>query len=384
MKIKFNKPYFSGKEFEYMARAIKKGHISGDGIFSNKIRNFINKKFGTLDSLFVTSGTAALDMSAILIDLAYNDEVIMPSFTFVSTANAIVLRGAKPVFVDIEPNTLNIDPNEIEKNITEKTRAIYPVHYAGISCDMDSIMKIGKNYNLKVVEDAAQGLNSKYKDSYLGTIGDIGCYSFHETKNYQCGEGGAVLINDPKYIERAEIIREKGTNRSKFFRGEIDKYTWVDIGSSYIGSDLLAAFLWAQFQELDLIQEKRKKIFNFYYNNLKDLENEGKIRLPIIPKHTKPNYHLFYILCQNEKKRNWLLQKLKLKGINAIFHYIPLHSSPMGQKYGYKKGDLPITEELSSRLIRLPFHLYLNNKKLEYIVKTLKSLLKNKSDLSSK
>jgi dTDP-4-amino-4,6-dideoxygalactose transaminase len=376
MQIKFNKPYFSGKEFDYMARAIKNGHISGDGIFSNKIRNFINKKFGTVDSLFVTSGTAALDMSAILIDLAYNDEVIIPSFTFVSTANAVVLRGAKPVFVDIEPNTLNIDPNEIEKNITEKTRAIYPVHYAGISCDMDSIMKIAKTYNLEVVEDAAQGLNSKYKYSYLGTIGDIGCYSFHETKNYQCGEGGAVLINDPKYIERAEIIREKGTNRSKFFRGEIDKYTWVDIGSSYIGSDLLAAFLWAQFQELDLIQEKRKKIFNFYYNNLKDLENEGKIRLPIIPKYAKPNYHLFYILCQNREKRNWLLHKLKSKGINAIFHYVPLHSSPMGQKYGYKSGDLPITEDVSSRLIRLPFHLYLNNKKLEYIVKTIRSLLK--------
>ena len=375
MFVTFNKPYCSGKEFKYMKDAIKRGKISGDGFYSKKVHEFIQNKFETKMALFVTSCTAALDMSAILIDLESNDEVIMPSYTFVSTANAVILRNAKIVFAEIEPDTLNIDPLDIENKITEKTKAIYPVHYAGISCKMDEIQKIADENNLIIVEDAAQGVNAKYKNKYLGTIGSIGCYSFHETKNYQCGEGGAILINDPEYIERAEIIREKGTNRSKFFRGEIDKYTWIDIGSSYVGSDLLAAYLWAQFQELNAIQKKREEIFNFYYNNLKDLEYQGKLKLPTIPEYASPNYHLFYIICESEKKRNWLLKHLKIKGINAIFHYIPLHNSPMGKKLGYKDGDLPLTEDLSRRLIRLPFHLYLYKKELKYIINTLKNLI---------
>jgi len=375
MRIPFNKPYFTGKEFEYMTQAIENSHISGDGIFSKKIRDFMKGKFGTQSALFVTSGTAALDMSAILLDLKPDDEVILPSFTFVSTANSIILRGAKIKFAEIDPHTLNIKPEDIISKISDKTKAIYPVHYAGISCKMDEIMKISSENDIKIVEDAAQGVNAKYKDKYLGTIGDIGCYSFHETKNYQCGEGGAILINNPIFKERAEIIREKGTNRSKFFRGEVDKYTWVDIGSSYVGSDLLAAYLWAQFEELDKIKEIRKHIYEFYYDHLQDLQEKGIIQLPVIPNDCEPNYHLFFILVRNENERNSTLKDLKQRGIMAVFHYIPLHSSPMGMKMGNKPGDLPITENISGRLIRLPFHNYLTDKELQYIVDSLHEIL---------
>jgi len=377
MKIRFNKPYCTGKEIEYMQDAMSRNKISGDGYYTKLVNSFMENKFGTKKALFVTSGSAALDMAAILIDLQPGDEVILPSYTFVSTANSIVLRGAKPVFAEIDPNTMNIDPDDIEKKITDNTKAIWPVHYAGVSCDMDRIMELANKYNLKVVEDAAQGVNAKYKDKYLGTIGHIGCYSFHETKNYTSGEGGAILINDPSLIERAEIIREKGTNRSKFFRGEIDKYTWVDIGSSYLGSDILAAFLNAQFERLDEINEKRKKVFNYYYNELKGLENTGILKLPYIPEYCQVNYHMFYILLKDEETRNMLMKRLKEIGIHAVFHYIPLHTSDMGNKLGYKAGDLPLTEEYSGRLLRLPMFGDLSEEELKYITVNIKSILSN-------
>ena len=375
MDIPFNKPYLSGREFTYMKDAIKRGKISGDGYYSKKVHEFIERRFGAKKALFVNSGTAALDMSAILIDLKPGDEVIMPSYTFVSTANAILLRNAKVVFAEIEPDTLNIDPLDVENKITDKTKAIYLVHYAGVSCKMDEIQKIADRNNLIIVEDAAQGVNAKYKDKYLGTIGAIGCYSFHETKNYICGEGGAILINKMEYIERAEIIREKGTNRNKFFRGEIDKYTWIDIGSSYIGSDLLAAYLWAQFEKLDEIRQRRKTIYNRYYNGLVDLAVKGLLRLPTIPSYTESNYHMFYIILKSESLRNKLLQRLKQLKINAVFHYIPLHLSPMGLKLGYNEGDFHLTEDLSNRLVRLPMYYELSDSEIDYILKKIKEIL---------
>ncbi len=375
MNIPFNKPYLSGKEFLYMKNAINRGKISGDGFYSKKVHEFIESKFGTEKALFVTSCTAALDMSAILIDLKPGDEVIMPSYTFVSSANAILLRNAKIIFVEIESDTLNIDPFDIMNKITDRTKAIYPVHYAGVSCKMDKIQDIADKNNLIIVEDAAQGVNAKYKNKYLGTIGSIGCYSFHETKNYICGEGGAILINKMEYIERAEIIREKGTNRNKFFRGEIDKYTWIDVGSSYIGSDLLAAYLWAQFENLDEIQSQRLRIYTRYYNGLTDLAEKGLLRLPTIPSYSESNYHMFYIILKNKSLRNKLLKRLKQLKILAVFHYIPLHLSPMGLKLGYKKGDFPLTEDLSNRIVRLPMYYELSDSEIDYIIKKIKEIL---------
>lgn len=374
--IPFNKPYLTNKEIEYIQAAISKGRISGDGYYTKKCSEFIANTFGTKKALFTTSCSSALDIASLLLDLKEGDEVIMPSYTFVSTANAVILRGAKPIFADIQEDTLNVDPKDIERKITDKTKAIFPVHYAGVSCDMDGIMSIAKEYDLKVVEDAAQGVNAKYKDKYLGTIGDIGCYSFHETKNYICGEGGAILINkDEELVKRAEIIREKGTNRSQFFREEVDKYTWVDIGSSYLPSDILAAILWAQFERLDEINDMREKIHKSYYNRLYDLENQGKLRLPLIPKDCESNYHIFYILLNTEEKRNHIMDKLRENGISAVFHYIPLHTSPMGLKLGYKKGDLPKTENLSGRLLRLPIYAELKDKEINYIIEKIHDLL---------
>ncbi len=367
--IPFNKPYITNKEIEYIKDALSKGRISGDGYYTNKCNEFIKNTFRTKKALLTTSCSSALDMAALLLDLKEGDEVIMPSYTFVSTANAVALRGAKPIFADIQENTLNIDPKDIERKITNKTKAIFPVHYAGVSCDMDRIMHIAKKYNLKVVEDAAQGVNAKYKNKYLGTIGDIGCYSFHETKNYICGEGGAILINqDEELAKRAEIIREKGTNRSQFFRGEVDKYTWVDVGSSYLPSDILAAMLWAQFERLDEINDMREKVYKSYYNGLHDLEKQGKLRLSVIPEDCESNYHIFYILLNTEEERNYVMDKLKESGVSAVFHYIPLHTSPMGLKLGYKKGDLPKTENLSGRLLRLPMYAELKDKEINYII----------------
>ncbi|MEW9093558.1 MAG: dTDP-4-amino-4,6-dideoxygalactose transaminase [Clostridiaceae bacterium] len=374
--ILFNKPYITGKEEAYIKDSLKKGHIHGDGYYTKKVNKFIEEKFNTKKALMTTSCSSALDIAGALLDLKEGDEVIMPSFTFVSTANAVVLRGARPVFAEINEETLNINPRDIENKITNKTKAIFPVHYAGVGCDMDSIIDIARKHNLKVVEDAAQGVNAKYKGKYLGTIGHIGCYSFHETKNYSSGEGGAILVNNDNNIcRRAEIIREKGTNRSQFFRGEVDKYTWIDVGSSYLPSDILAAFLWAQFEMLDQIQEMREKVYNSYYFELESLERQGKLKLPIIPKYCESNYHMFYILLNSEKERDNLMYKLKEKGIGAVFHYVPLHESPMGQKFGYKLGDLHITENLSRRILRLPMYPELKAQEIEYIVKNIKCIL---------
>jgi len=354
MHIPFNRPYLTGNEIRYMEDVLHSlsegGHISGDGKYTKLVQNFFEIKFGARKALMTTSCTSALELATWLLNLKHGDEVIVPSYTFSSTVNPILLAGAKPVFADICEDTLNIDPAEIRKKITKKTRAIYPVHYGGVSCAMDEIMEIAQEHDLKVVEDAAQGVNAKHKGKYLGTIGDFGCYSFHETKNYVCGEGGTLLINsdDPKIIERAEIIREKGTNRSKFHRGEVDKYTWVDVGSSYLPSDLLSAFLYAQLEKLDEIQNMRMNVWNAYYSALKPFEDAGKILLPIVPEYAEHNAHLFYVLFHDEQTRDRVMNLLKGEGINAVFHYVPLHSSPVGLGLGNRKEDLPVTEDRKS------------------------------------
>jgi len=377
MQIPFNRPYLTGNEIRYMEDVLHSlsegGHISGDGKYTQFVQDFFQSKFGVPKALMTTSCTSALELATRLLDLKPDDEIIVPSHTFSSTVNPILLAGAKPVFADIQEDTLNIDPADIRKKITLKTRAIYPVHYGGISCAMDEIMEIAQEHNLNVVEDAAQGVNAKYKGKYLGTIGDFGCYSFHETKNYVCGEGGALLINsdDPKIIERAEIIREKGTNRSKFHRGEVDKYTWVDIGSSYLPSDLLAAFLYAQLEKLDEIQKMRMNVWNAYYSALKSFEDKGKIQLPIVPDYAEHNAHLFYVLFKDEQKRDHVMTQLKEKGIQAVFHYVPLHSSPVGLGFGYRKKDLPVTEKISGRLLRLPMYAGITKDEWKFMKKIL-------------
>ena len=375
MKIPFNISYLTGKELEYMQKSLESRNMVGNGVFTKKCESLMEKTFEAKKVLLTGSCTDALEMASLLANLGTDDEVIVPSFTFVSTANAFILRGAKPVFIDIREDTLNMDETTIKEKITDRTKAIFPVHYAGVSCDMDAIMDIANRYNLCVVEDAAQGVYAKYKGRYLGAIGHLGTYSFHGTKNYTCGEGGALVINDENLIERAEVLREKGTNRSKFLRGEIDKYTWVDIGSSFLLSDVLAAFLYAQLENLDEINKKRKAIFDFYYENLKELEDKGKLRLPIIPDECETNYHLFYILLPSEEKRNFLMDELKSVGIQAVFHYVPLHNSPMGMKFGYKDGDLPITESISGRLLRLPFYADLGLEEQKFIVNMIKKII---------
>ena len=341
-------------------------HLSGDGVFTKKCNILIEKALGVQKSLLTTSCTHALEMAAILLKIQPGDEVIVPSFTFISTINAFVLRGAKPVFIDIRPETLNMDENQLEELITEKTKAIIPVHYAGVGCEMDKIMNIANKYDIHVIEDNAHGLFGKYKDRYLGTFGTFATQSFHETKNFSCGEGGALLINDEKYIESAEIIREKGTNRSRFFRGEIDKYSWVDIGSSYLPSDMLAAFLYAQLEKRELIQAKRKKIWENYYKNLENWAHENGIRLPVIPEQCEQSYHMFYLIMPTPEKRTAFIQHLQKRWINAVFHYLPLHLSKMGEKFGGAKGDCPVTEDISDRLVRLPFYNDLNIEELNF------------------
>ena len=371
MKIPFNIPYCSEKELEYIQQAINNWHISGDGALTQKCNSLLEKELGVKKSLLTTSCTHALEMSAILLDIKRGDEVIVPSFTFVSTINAFVLRGAKPVFIDIHPDTLNMDEDKLEGLITENTKAIILVHYAGVGCEMDTIMDIASKYDIPVVEDNAHGLFGKYKDKYLGTFGTFATQSFHETKNFSCGEGGALLINDEKFIERAEIIREKGTNRSRFFRGQVDKYTWLDIGSSYLPSDILAAFLYAQLEQREKIQTKRKKIWEYYYEHLKDWADENHVRLPIIPDHCDQPYHMFYLLMPSLEKRTALINHLKENDITAVFHYLPLHLSDMGKKFGGKEGDCPVTEDVSDRLVRLPFFNDLSTKDLQIIRGTL-------------
>ena len=372
INIPFNSPYLTGKELIYLQESLKSGNIVGNAGFTRKCEELLEKSFGAKKILLTNSCTDALEMASLLTGLKPGDEVLVPSFTFVSTVNAFILRGARPVFVDIREDTLNIDETKIDEKITEKTKAIFPVHYAGVSCEMDAITDTAKRNNLFVVEDAAQGVNSKYNGQYLGTIGDIGTYSFHGTKNYTCGEGGAIVINNNNFIERSEIIREKGTNKSKFLRGEIDKYTWVDIGSSYLVSDMLAAFLLAQLEKLDEISKKRKEIFDYYYENLEELQTAGELKLPSVPGNCETNYHLFYVILNSEDKRNNIIKRLREYGIQAVFHYVPPHTSPMGIKYGYKAGDLPVTESMSSRLLRLPIYPHLEKDNQKYIIDSLK------------
>jgi len=354
--IPFNQPFAVGKEFEYIRQAIKNVHTCGDGPFTKKCHTLLEQTLGVSKALLTTSCTHALEMAALLLNLQPGDEVIFPSFTFVSTVNAFVLRGVYPVFCDIRPDTLNLDENKLEKLITPRTKVIVPVHYAGVGCEMDAIMELAGQYGVAIVEDNAHGLFGKYKGKYLGTFGCLATQSFHETKNFNCGEGGALLINDPQYIERAEVIREKGTNRSRFYRGQVDKYTWVDIGSSYLPSDMLAAYLYAQLEVQEQIQAKRREIWEYYHKHLQDWAEKHDIRFPIVPDHCEQAYHMFYLLMPSLEKRQALIAHLKAQNIISAFHYLPLHLSEMGQKFGGKEGDCPVTEDVSERLVRLPFY----------------------------
>lgn len=367
--INFNIPPFLGKELDYVKDSIiDNKKICGDGPYTKKCNQILEEKFISNKILLTTSCTHALEMAAILIDIKEGDEVIMPSFTFVSTADAFVMRGAKIIFIDIRPDTMNIDETLIESAITDKTKAIVPVHYAGVACDMDKIKEIANKHNLFVIEDAAQGVMAKYNGKALGTIGDFGCYSFHETKNYSMGEGGALSINNKIFTERAEIIREKGTNRSKFFRGQIDKYTWVDFGSSYLPSDINAAYLYAQLEEAEIINKDRLKSWDFYYNNLNCLKEEGFIELPYVPKECEHNAHMFYIKTKDLNERSKLIEYLKENGVISAFHYIPLHSSIAGKKFGEFHGEDIYTTKESERLLRLPMYYGIEEDDLRYIV----------------
>lgn len=371
--IPFNRPCFVGNEQEYIAQSIHNSHISGDGIFTEKCQNFLESALGVNKAFLTTSCTDALEMAALLLDLSSDDEVIFPSFTFVSTVNAFVLRGIKPVFVDIRPDTLNIDENLIERAITPRTKAIVVVHYAGASCEMDKIRAIAAHNNIPVIEDNAHGLFGKYKGEYLGTFGSMATQSFHETKNFTCGEGGALLLNEPALVERADIIRQKGTNRSSYFRGQVDKYTWVDVGSSYLPSDLLAAFLFAQFEARVSIQQKRKQIWEYYNTHLREWAALHQVGLPFIPAHCEQPYHIFYLIMPTLDLRQALITHLKSLGIGSAFHYTPLHLSPMGQRFGGKPGDCPITEDISNRLLRLPFFYLLTDVEQSTVVKAVQN-----------
>ena len=361
-----------GNELAYIKQAIENGHMSGDGPFTKKCHAFLENELGVRKALLTTSCTHALEMSAILLEIEPGDEVIIPDFTFVSTVNAFVLRGAKPVFLDIRPDTLNLDESRLEAAITPKTKAVVPVHYAGVGCEMDSIMDIAARHNIAVVEDNAHGLFGKYKGKYLGTFGSLASQSFHETKNFTSGEGGALLINDPLLAERAEIIREKGTNRSRFFRGQVDKYTWVDIGSSYLPSDILAAFLFAQFEQCEKIQLHRKRVWEMYSIGLKDWAEAHDVQLPQIPNDCEQSYHMFYLLLPNLELRQKLITYLREGGIYSVFHYLPLHLSEMGQNFGGKIGDCPVTERISDQLVRLPFHNALTSNEQEQVIDFLR------------
>ena len=371
LKVDFNRPVVVGNEFEYMKQAVENGHISGDGPFTRKCHAFLEQELGVAKALLTTSCTHALEMSAILLNIQPGDEVILPDFTFVSTVNAFVLRGAIPVFVDIRPDTLNLDESKLEAAITPKTKALLPVHYAGVGCEMDSIMEIAERYHIAVVEDNAHGLLGKYKGKFLGTFGSMASQSFHETKNFTSGEGGALLINDPALIERAEIIREKGTNRSRFFRGQVDKYTWVDIGSSYLPSDILAAFLFAQFEQREKIQLHRKHVWDMYYAGLKAWANRCNVQLPYVPEHCEQSYHMFYMLLPNLELRQKLITYLRERGVYSVFHYLPLHLSDMGRGFGGNAGDCPVTERVSDQLVRLPFHNALTSAEQELVIDLL-------------
>jgi dTDP-4-amino-4,6-dideoxygalactose transaminase len=356
VKLPFNRPIMVGKELQYMAEAIAGEKLSGDGPFTKKCNTLLEKELGVPKVLLTTSCTHALEMFALLLDIQPGDEVIIPSFTFVSTVNAFVLRGAEPVFADIRPDTLNLDESRLETLITPRTKAVVPVHYAGVGCEMDTILEIANRRGIQVVEDNAHGLFGKYKGKYLGTFGVLAAQSFHETKNFSCGEGGALLINDPTLAERAEIIREKGTNRSRFFRGQVDKYTWVDIGSSYLPSEILAAFLYAQLENRTKIQSHRQRVWETYLVGLKDWASRHEVQLPYIPAHSDQAYHMFYMLLPTLALRQAFIAYLLEHGIQSVFHYLPLHLSDMGKKFGSRPGDCPVTERVSDQLVRLPFH----------------------------
>ncbi len=372
--IPFNKPYMNGKELDYIRRAGEYGHLSGDGPFTKQCNAWLEEKTGTRRAMLTHSGTAALEMAAILADIQPGDEVIMPSFTFVSTANAIVLRGGVPVFVDIRPDTLNLDETLIEDAITPRTKAIVPVHYAGVGCAMNTIMALAAQHDLLVIEDAAHGILARYDGRELGSIGHLGCLSFHETKNIISGEGGALLVNDARFIQRAEIIREKGTNRSAFFRGEVDKYTWVDVGSSYLPSELIAAFLWAQMEDAEAITMRRLAIWQTYHDAFAELENAELVRRPVIPEGITHNAHMYYLLLPDLDARTAFIAGLKAAGIHAVFHYVPLHSAPGGKQYGRAHGDLPVTTSVSERLVRLPLWIGIEQHQEEIIETVIKQV----------
>ncbi|SFU46325.1 dTDP-4-amino-4,6-dideoxygalactose transaminase [Nitrosospira multiformis] len=374
MQIPFNKPYMTGKELWYVSQAHANGHLAGDGMFTKKCNAWLERRIGCQKALLTHSCTAALEMAAILAQIGPSDEVIMPSYTFVSTANAFALRGGVPVFVDIRSDTLNIDETLIEAAITPKTKAIVAVHYAGVGCEMDAILSIAERYGLLVIEDAAQGIMSTYKGRPLGSIGHLAALSFHETKNIISGEGGALLVNDTRFAEQAEIIREKGTNRSQFFRGQVDKYTWVDFGSSYLPSELIAAFLWAQIEEADAITQRRLDIWDVYHDNFEVLEKQNRVRRPVVPSECTHNAHMYYLLLPDLEKRTAFIATLMQQKVGVVFHYVPLHSSPMGEKCGRKSGTLVQTQLLSERLVRLPLWLGLEEYQNEVIQQVIAEL----------
>jgi len=371
-KIVFNKPYFTDKEIFYISQVLKKKKVCGDGLFTNKCSKLIEERYNVKKVLITTSCSHALDMAAILFDIKNGDEIILPSFSFTSLANSFVLRNAKLRFADIRGDTLNLDEDQIENMINEKTKAIAVIHYAGTACNMKKIMKIAKKHNLFILEDAAHAIESKYLNDYCGTIGNLGAFSFHETKNATCGEGGALLINDERFIERAEFIREKGTNRNKFYRGEVDKYTWIDIGSSYLPSDILSAILFAQLEKIEVITKKRINIWNYYHDSFKELEDKNLFRRPGVPKECIHNGHIYYIILNNQATRENLMNYLKNKGILAVFHYLPLHLSPMGLKMGYKEGDLKVTERISDCILRLPMYFELTRNDQDFVIDSIK------------
>jgi dTDP-4-amino-4,6-dideoxygalactose transaminase len=372
--IPFNRPYMTGKELWYIAQAHARGHLAGDGGFTKLCNQWIESRTGAPKSLLTHSCTAGLEMAALLADVKPGDEVIMPSYTFVSTANAFVLRGAVPVFVDIRPDTLNLDERLVEAAITDRTRAIVPVHYAGVGCEMDAIMSIATRHELLVIEDAAQALLATYRGRPLGSIGDLAAVSFHETKNIISGEGGALLINNARFTERAEIIREKGTNRSSFFRGQVDKYTWVDVGSSYLPGEIIAAFLWAQMEEAEAITRRRLTMWNTYHQWFAEPERAGKLRRPVVPAHCTHNAHMYYILLPDLERRTAVIDRLREAGVQSVFHYIPLHSSPAGRKYGRAKGEMMVTDDTADRLLRLPQWVGLEEQQVEVIQTILSAL----------
>ncbi|MBP6802575.1 MAG: dTDP-4-amino-4,6-dideoxygalactose transaminase [Chloroflexi bacterium] len=381
--IPFNRPSLTGNEFEYMRQAMGNGRLSGDGPFTKKCHAYLEQALGAPRVLLTTSCTHALEMAALLLNIQPGDEIILPSFTFVSTANAFVLRGAQIVFADIRPDTLNMDETQLESLITPRTKAIVPVHYAGVGCEMDAILALAQRHGIQVVEDAAHGLFGKYKGRYLGTFGALATQSFHDTKNFTCGEGGALVINDPQFIEAAEIFREKGTDRSRFFRGQVDKYSWVSSGSSYLPADLLAAFLLAQLESRETIQAKRRQVWHFYDEALADWAEEQGVKRPYIPDTCEQAYHMYYLLTPSLAYRTALINHLKTRGIQSVFHYVPLHLSKMGRKMGGQEGDCPVTESVSDRLLRLPFFNDLTEREQTAVIETMRTFKPTPTELMS-